>query len=106
MGAANNIIKCQDRVEQILRVSTEARQDDRVLWLAYMVNNHDLIKKIGLDAYRKLKSVMKDPNVPNMDTVGRLRRKLQSKGKYLTAHPVRRKYEMKKVKQALAYKES
>jgi hypothetical protein len=100
---ANQIVNCRDKVEAILKRHPEARECDKILWSIYLANNHDLIRVLGMDSFRKLQEVLRNPKVPSVETLGRLRRRFQERGQYLAKDPKRKKHQAKRVKEALAY---
>lgn len=101
--ATFKIKKVSDKVEQILKTSTECRDSDMILWLAYCVNNHDLINVLGLDSYNKLKKFIRNYDIPNVESVGRARRKFQEQGMYLGTKQKEKKAKALKVQRELGY---
>lgn len=69
----------QDRVENILKVSDKARNSDRELMLIYM-------QKSGMELTSKQMEVFR--NMPSMETIRRIRQKLQEQGKYPASEQV------------------
>lgn len=98
--SAHQILKSKDKVEKILKVSTEARDSDSMLWLMYMANHHDLIRVLGREAFNNLRMFLRS-NVPSFETIGRVRRKFQEQGLYTTTKRQYKMKETKKVKEAL-----
>lgn len=101
--AAKHIKNKSDKVEQILKISTECRNSDMILWLAYCANHHDLIQVLGLDGFNKLKKFMRSYDVPTVETIGRIRRKFQEVGMYPSKNPQSRKLESLEVQRELGY---
>ena len=103
--AAKHIKKITPNVEQLLKVSTECRNSDMILWLAYCANNHDLINLIGSTNFNKLKKFMQNFDVPTVETVGRIRRKFQERGEYLSSKKIQtaKKLEVRKMQKELGY---
>lgn len=77
-----HIILVKDRVLHILEKYPETRDSDKLLWLAYLCLFHDLQSRIGKESYLKLKDLMMEPTTSPMESVRRMRAKLQSEGFY------------------------
>lgn len=63
----------RQRVENILRVSQKARDSDKELLIIYM-------QKSGMELTKKQEEIFK--KMPSVETVRRIRQKLQEEGKY------------------------
>ena len=79
----DDIKKAKDMVEHILDKYPDTRDNDKLLWLAYLSLFRNLHEVIGRDAYLKLKKVIMSPNTCSMESVRRVRQKLQEDGKYV-----------------------
>lgn len=66
----------KDRIESILRKYPETRDCDRLLFVTYLEEYHD-VNKNGL------RKVMTDIATPSMETLRRHRQLLQAKGMYI-----------------------
>lgn len=70
-----DIAKVQDKVEILLERYPELRDNDKLLWLAYMNTNHSLRDLIGEETYQTLKRIIL--NSPTFESISRARRKIQ-----------------------------
>lgn len=68
-----------EKVEELIKDYPECGQDDRTLFLAYLVLHHDLKKAIGARAYQDLKQIIL--NSPSFESIRRARQKLQQNEK-------------------------
>lgn len=66
----------------ILEAYPEARDSDKLLWLAYLVLYCDLKTILGPKAYDDLKKVIMKDSTPTMETVRRVRQKIQENGHF------------------------
>lgn len=83
MKMSEGILTCKGKVTSILSEHEETRDSDKLLWLAYLCKHHDLKNKIGWISYAQLKAVIMDDNTPTMESVRRVRQKLQEDGKFV-----------------------
>ena len=83
MRMTNGLLTTKDRVGNLLENNPELRDSDKLLWLAYLNQEHGLKDLIGLDAYYKLKELVMDDNTPTMESIRRVRQKYQEEGFYL-----------------------
>ena len=72
-----SLVNNKDRVLKILQDYKSTRDSDKKLWLAFMVNHHDLRKELGDKSYRKLREIILKKETPTFETISRIRRKLQ-----------------------------
>lgn len=79
----SDLKKVKDKVAWILNKYPNTRDSDKLLWIAYLVTYHDLRNQIGDEAYNKMKSIIMDKNTASMESVRRVRQKLQEDGLYL-----------------------
>lgn len=87
-SSAENLQTTAQKVEQILKISPEARENDTVLYLQFLVLHHGLQKELGskLDTLTKIMVA-----APSPETVRRSRQKLQEQGKFPPCDPKRRR---------------
>lgn len=76
----------KDNVAQILDKYPETRNDDKLLWIAYMVFFCKLQDVLGQEGYQKFKALMLSKNTPMPESIRRVRQKYQEDGLY-TARP-------------------
>ena len=74
--------KNKDRVLHLLEHHPELRDDDKKLWLKFMVTFHALETALGRDAYKKLEQFMLQKNIPHFESVRRVRQKIQEEGQF------------------------
>lgn len=72
------MLKTKDRVQNLLSMHPETRDNDTLLILAYLCLNHGLLGKIGEQAYASLKDLVLAGKVPSFETITRARRRLQA----------------------------
>ncbi len=65
-----------ERVKQLIKEYPETGENDKLLFLAYLVIHFDLRKKLGEEAYLELKKILLE--APSFETLRRHRQKLQS----------------------------
>lgn len=68
---------CRDKVKVLMEKYPMTRDSDKLLWLAYMVQYHDLREKIGNEAYLALKEIVMSDDTPPMESIRRIRQKIQ-----------------------------
>lgn len=87
-----------ERIENILRTSSAARNSDLELWLVYAA-------KSGLNLSESQVRVLQD--MPSMETIRRTRQKFQEQGKYPADEAVNeaRYQKFKEVKQEIKYQD-
>lgn len=90
-----------EKVDEILKISPESRENDTVLWLQFMVLHHGLATKLG-SKFDELVKVLRDPETPSFETVRRVRQKLQETGKHPPCDPKRRRMLANEYKAELA----
>jgi hypothetical protein len=82
MKMSEGITTCKSKVETLLSNYPQLRDSDKLLWLAYLNKFHNLNQIIGQASYELLKSLLMNENTPTMESVRRVRQKLQEEGKY------------------------
>lgn len=82
MRISDGIESVSTKIEWLLKFYPELRDDDTLLFLAYLNRFHLLREVIGVDAYKKLKALLLDDAVVKFESVSRARRKIQSQGLY------------------------
>jgi hypothetical protein len=70
-------------VEALLKSHKPLRDDDKKLWLAYLIAHHNLKEKVNSssDPYETLCDILID-DIPGMDTIRRTRQQIQERGLY------------------------
>lgn len=74
----------KERVEALLKANKPLRDDDKKLWLAYLISYHDLKNRLNNsdDPYETLCDVLIE-DVPAIESIRRCRQVLQENGLYL-----------------------
>lgn len=93
----SDIIKVSDAVKDILERYPQARDSDKLLWLAYNCLYNDMKSHIG--DYKSFKSWLMKPSTPVFESLSRCRRKLQAEYPHLEGNKVKRIEESESVKQ-------
>jgi len=83
MKMSEGILTCKDKVNEILADYNETRDSDKLLFLAYLCKYHGLKQKLGPIAYAQLKAIIMDDNTPTMESIRRVRQKLQEDGQFV-----------------------
>lgn len=83
MKFSESIRTTKHKVEELLEKYPPLRDSDKLLWLAYLVRYHNLKAHLGDEAYSHLKEIIMDTNTPTMESIRRVRQKLQEQGKYV-----------------------
>lgn len=83
MKMTESLTTIKEKVEKILKEFPKTRDSDKLLWIAYMVIYHDLKHVLGEKSYQYFKMMLLDENVPTMESVRRVRQKLQESGNYI-----------------------
>ena len=80
-----DIIKVQDRVEELLKNYPQLRDNDKKLWIAYLSNYHNLKNNLNSakDPYLMLETLVYDSETPTLESITRARRKIQEAGRYV-----------------------
>ena len=78
-----DLITNKEKVEDLLSKYPATRDSDKLLWLAYLVVYRDLRFKIGPEAYLKFKNILLSPETSSMESIRRVRQKLQEDGLYI-----------------------
>ena len=88
-----SIQSVKHKVRYLLKNYPETRDDDKELWLKYLVKFHKLKRKVNNsdDPYLELKKIILNGGVPPMESVRRVRQKYQEGGKYIGTKRNRRK---------------
>ena len=77
MKALEGIKGALHRVKAILELSPAARDDDKLLWLAYVNQYFGLKRKLGDTAYNSFKEFLLNNDLPSFESISRARRKNQ-----------------------------
>ena len=94
--------KVKHQVPYVLERVPEARDDDKVLWLAVMVQFYGLRKDINNflhEPYLAFKGWFLGKKIPSMESVRRVRQKVQEKGQFRGTKWRKRHAEEKKVRE-------
>lgn len=94
MANAKNLVECKDKVEKILKRSKSTRSSDKLLYVAYLEAFCGLNKTIGSENVLKLIDLMSKDSTPSMDTISRIRRRLNEKGLYIPENNTRKTQEI------------
>lgn len=84
------------RVYKLLEDYPTLRDCDKKLWLAYMNTYHGLRDHCD---YMSFKKMLLDPKTPTMESVRRVRQKIQENGEFVGERRQQRMEEAKEVKQ-------
>ena len=87
----NDIYSVKDRVAKILEKAPQTRDSDKLLWLAYMVQHHQLKAKLGDVAYYTLKGIFTSEDCPSMESIRRVRQRYQEEGLFPGSSNVKRR---------------
>jgi len=82
MRMTEAVVTIKSKVEKILNKFPITRDSDKLLWLGYLVQYHNLKTALGEEGYKALKAVIMHEDTPTMESVRRVRQKLQEEGKY------------------------
>ena len=90
----------KDKVAFILETYPSTRDSDKYLWLSYLTNFHGLKSVLGNngDAYADFIQLILDKDTPTMESIRRVRQKLQEKGLYVGENRSERIEESRKVR--------
>lgn len=94
-----DLIAVKDRVAYLLSTYPELRDDDKMLWVAYLVTYHQLRAVIGEEAYGKFKTLLTNRDTPTMESIRRVRQKYQEEGQYVGTKRKRKLEEAERVRQ-------
>jgi hypothetical protein len=94
-----DIKKVRGKVIELLDEYPNTRDSDKLLWLAYLVTYHDLRNVIGDLAYTRMKEIVMDKNTASMESIRRVRQKIQEDGLYLGTKRKQKKEESKVVRE-------
>ena len=83
MRMSEGLNTCKDKVLSMLSQYEETRDSDKLLWLAYLCKYHGLKETLGLENYLKLKKLIMHEDTPTMETVRRIRQKIQEAGSFI-----------------------
>lgn len=78
-----DLLTAKSRVKELLEKYEQTRDSDKLLWLAYLCNYHNLKISLGEESYRKLKNIVLNENTPTMESIRRVRQKFQENGLYI-----------------------
>lgn len=98
MKTSDGIVLVKDRVAKLMEEYPELRDNDTLLFLAYMVKYHYLREVIGPGAYNDLKRILLNDSTPKFESISRARRKIQEEGIMQGLFRFERKVEAENVK--------
>lgn len=77
-------IDIKDKIRGLLKSHKPLRDDDKKLWLAYLITHHSLKEKMNTssDPYETLCDILID-DIPGMDSIRRTRQQIQETGLYV-----------------------
>lgn len=77
MKISKELCNVKETVEFLLTSYEELRDNDTLLFLAYLNLKHDLRYRIGKDNYETMKKILLHEDTPKFESISRRRRKLQ-----------------------------
>lgn len=89
----------KDQVEHILKTYPDTRDNDKLLWLAYLCVFQNLQDVLGTNHYLALKDLVLKEDTATMESITRLRRKFQEAGQYQGKNRAKRIEEASKVRE-------
>lgn len=92
-----NLQKTSQKVYRLLKDHQKLRDSDKLLWLAYLCKHHNLHKTLGPEAYLALKNLVMRPETPPMESIRRMRQKIQEDGFFQGLHREERLAEARRV---------
>jgi len=78
MSVADDLKKIQGRVKSLLNDSPELRDNDKLLWLAYISKHTNIPIIIKLGDMDSFKECIMDENTPMFESISRARRLVQA----------------------------
>lgn len=94
-----NISSVREKVERLLSAYPITRDNDKLLFVAYLVEFHNLKAMLGEKSYLIFKSILMSPEVPSIESMRRMRQDIQSKGQFVGTKRKLRKIEATKVRE-------
>ena len=77
------ITSCSDRVNYLLDNYPSLREDDKKLWISYLIMFHNLQDVLtNSNSFEELCKLLLDKDVANVETIRRIRQKIQQRGLY------------------------
>jgi hypothetical protein len=86
MKMSESLKTVKDKVGEILKDQPETRDSDKLLWLAYMNEFHNMREVVGEKAYLFLENLILSESTPTMESIRRVRQKYQESGLYVGKH--------------------
>jgi hypothetical protein len=77
-----DIKKVKDIIHDLLKNYPELRDNDHLLYLAYLNTKHDLKTKIGNVAYCQLKKILLSDDCAKLESIRRVRQSIQENGEF------------------------
>lgn len=97
-----HIITVKDKIEHIMGLYPETRDNDMLLFLAYLSIFHDLKHDMCPACYALLKRIMLDKDTPKFESITRARRLIQENGCLQGELRFERLVEEDKIRKAMA----
>lgn len=101
MKMSGAIITIKNKVFGMLSQYPETRDSDKLLWLAYLCTFHNLKSQLGDEAYLVLKRIIMDEKTPTMESIRRVRQKIQEEGTFIGEKRAQRLEEEQKVRDVI-----
>jgi hypothetical protein len=95
----SDIKTVQGKVQHLLEKHEVLRDDDHLLFIAYMNVFHGMRKLLGEEAYVKLRTLLLDKRTPKFEAIRRSRQKIQEGGVFLGKTRPKRLTEEENVRQ-------
>ena len=92
----------REHVLRILRLFEQARDSDKLLWLQYMCEHAGLASVLG-DKYQDFASLFLSNKTPSLESLGRVRRKLQEDGYFRGKNRDKRMQEESEVRKMIKH---
>lgn len=102
MKLSTGIKTVRDKVEDLLFRHEPLRDNDMLLWFAYLNEEKGLRQMLGEAGYQILKQMVLDEDTPKFESISRARRAIQETGKYQGKFRLERMKEQEAVKEVLS----
>lgn len=90
------ITSCSDRIKYLLENYSSLREDDKKLWISYLIMFHNLQDVLtNSNSFEELCKLLLNKEVTNAETIRRIRQKLQQSGLYEREEKVGKKKDKK-----------
>lgn len=92
------LLTVRAKVGYLLDTFPPLRDNDKLLWLAYLNQFHGLRAKLGDESYNVLKAIIISSETPSTESIRRVRQQFQEEGNYLGEKREKRLEEEKRVR--------